>query len=81
MPKPEETEGQEQFPVTLEKIVTAIGNRTGHDFSAYKKSALIRGILRRMKKTRLLSRQKKLNCLHHDPAGMPLSLTKQNQKS
>jgi hypothetical protein len=58
MPKPEETEGQEQFPVTVEKIVTAIRNRTGHDFSAYKKSALIRGILRRMKKTRLLSLQK-----------------------
>jgi hypothetical protein len=46
------------MPVTPSNIVTTISSRTGHDFSAYEKSTLIRGILRRMKLTRLLSRQK-----------------------
>src|SRR5208337_1659078 len=46
------------MPVTLSNIVATISSRTGHDFSAYEKSTLIRGILRRMKVTRLLMRQK-----------------------
>jgi hypothetical protein len=46
------------MPVTLPNIVATISSRTDHDFSAYEKSTLIRGILRRMKETRLLNRQK-----------------------
>ncbi|HIJ75324.1 MAG TPA: hypothetical protein HPP81_01260 [Deltaproteobacteria bacterium] len=46
------------MPVTRSNIVATISSQTGHDFSAYEKSTLIRGILRRMKVTRLLSRQK-----------------------
>lgn len=66
--KPEEAEGQEQFPITLSKIVTTISNRTGHDFSAYKKSTLVRRIQRRMTVTRVRSAQKYLTYLHHNPA-------------
>jgi len=65
--KPEEVEDQETFPATLSKIVTTISNRTGHDFSAYKKSTLIRRIQRRMTVTRVLSAQKYLTYLHHNP--------------
>lgn len=66
--KPEEqAEGQEQFPATLSKIVTTISNRMGHDFSAYKKSTLIRRIQRRMTVTRVNTPQKYLNYLHHNP--------------
>ncbi|MGA2026552.1 MAG: hypothetical protein ABSH17_05710 [Syntrophobacteraceae bacterium] len=46
------------MPVTLSNIVATISSRAGHDFSTYEKSTLIRGILRRMKVTRLLRRQK-----------------------
>jgi len=68
MPKPEEAEEQENFPVTLSKIVTTISNRTGHDFSAYKKSTLIRRIQRRMAVTRVRSSRQYLTYLHHNPA-------------
>lgn len=66
IPKPKEEEG-EQFPVTLSKIVTTISNRTGHDFSAYKKSTLIRRIQRRMTVTRVRTPHKYLSYLHHNP--------------
>jgi hypothetical protein len=46
------------MPVILSNIVATISSRTGHDFSAYRKSTLIRDILRRMRVNRLLSRQK-----------------------
>ncbi len=65
--KPKEEEG-EQFPATLSKIVTTISNRMGHDFSAYKKSTLIRRIQRRMTVTRVRTPQKYLSYLHHNPA-------------
>jgi len=65
--KPQEMEDNEQFPVTLSKIVTTISNRVGHDFSAYKKSTLVRRIQRRMTVTRMLSPQKYLNYLYHNP--------------
>ncbi len=67
MPKPEEAEPREDFPSTLSKIITTISNRIGHDFSAYKKSTLIRRIQRRMVVTRIGSPQKYLNYLHHNP--------------
>ncbi len=46
------------MPVNLSEIVAVISSRTVHNSSAYEKSALIRGILRRMKATRLLGQQK-----------------------
>ena len=68
LPKPEEAEDHEQFPITLSKIVTTISNRTGHDFSAYKKNTLIRRIQRHMTVARVLTPQKYLNYLHRNPA-------------
>jgi len=50
--------GQPGMSVTLSKILTTLSNQTRHDFSAYKKSAVIRGILRRMRADRVPSRQK-----------------------
>jgi hypothetical protein len=47
-----------EMPATPSKIVSSITDRAGHDFSAYKKSAVIRGIQRRMRADRVLSRQK-----------------------
>ncbi len=66
-PKPEEAVVEEEFPATVSKIITTISNRTGHDFSAYKKSTLIRRIQRRMTVTRVLSPQKYLTYLHRNP--------------
>jgi two-component system CheB/CheR fusion protein len=68
LPKPEETVEEDKFPATLSKIITTISNRTGHDFSAYKKSTLIRRIQRRMTVARVLTAQKYLTCLHHNPS-------------
>lgn len=67
LPKPEEAALQEEFPATVSKIITTISNRTGHDFSTYKKSTLIRRIQRRMTVTRVGTPQRYLNYLHHNP--------------
>jgi len=67
MPKPEEVVVEDELPATISKIITTISTRTGHDFSAYKKSTLIRRIQRRMTVTRVLSPQKYLTYLHHNP--------------
>lgn len=67
LPKPEEVESQDEFPATLSKIITTISNRTGHDFSTYKKSTLVRRVQRRMTVTRVGSPQKYLTYLHHNP--------------
>jgi len=67
VPKPEEAVVEDEFPAAISKIITTISTRTGHDFSAYKKSTLIRRIQRRMTVTRVLSPQKYLTYLHHNP--------------
>jgi two-component system, chemotaxis family, CheB/CheR fusion protein len=72
LPKPEEAEDGEEFPATLSKILTTISTRTGHDFSIYKKSTLIRRIQRRMTVTRMGSPQQYLNYLYRHPAEIEL---------
>ena len=67
LPKPDPIEDQEDFPVTLSKIVMTISNRKGHDFSAYKKNTLVRRIRRRMAVTRVRTADEYLNYLHHNP--------------
>jgi len=67
VPKPEEAVVEDEFPAAISKIITTISTRTGHDFSSYKKSTLIRRIQRRMTVTRVLSPQKYLTYLHHNP--------------
>jgi two-component system CheB/CheR fusion protein len=67
IPKAEEAAEEGDFAATLSKIITTISNRTGHDFSAYKKSTLIRRIQRRMTVTRVVTAQKYLTYLHHNP--------------
>ncbi|MDR3555166.1 MAG: CheR family methyltransferase [Syntrophobacteraceae bacterium] len=65
--KPEEAEEQEDFSATLSKIITIFANRKGHDFSAYKKSTLVRRIQRRMAVTRVHTSQQYLKYLHLNP--------------
>lgn len=67
LPKPEEAIEKDEFSTILSKIITTISTRTGHDFTAYKKSTLIRRIQRRMTVTRVLSPQAYLSFLHHNP--------------
>ncbi len=62
-----EEEVQADFPSILSKIVVAISSRTGHDFSQYKKSTLVRRIQRRMSVARCRTPQNYLTYLHHNP--------------
>jgi two-component system CheB/CheR fusion protein len=68
MPKPGDVAEQEGFPGILSKIIMTINNRTGHDFSTYKKSTLIRRVQRRMTVTRVGSPGAYLKYLHHNPS-------------
>ncbi|MGC9194760.1 MAG: chemotaxis protein CheB [Syntrophobacteraceae bacterium] len=67
LPKPEDTEASEDVSSTLSKIITAITNRKGHDFSVYKKSTLVRRIQRRMAVARVRGAQQYLNYLYRNP--------------
>jgi two-component system CheB/CheR fusion protein len=66
-PKPQEAEAEEEVSSTLHKIITAISNRKGHDFSVYKKSTLVRRIQRRMAVARVSRAQQYLNYLYRNP--------------
>lgn len=67
-PRSEEAHEEDEFLSAISKITTVIRNRTGQDFSAYKKSTITRRIQRRMVITRSLSPEKYLNYLFHNPA-------------
>ncbi len=58
---------ERNFPTVLSKVVSIVSNRTGHDFSLYKKSTLVRRIQRRISVTRTRNGQEYLNHLLHNP--------------
>ncbi|MDR3569887.1 MAG: CheR family methyltransferase [Syntrophobacteraceae bacterium] len=66
-PKSEEAKEHEDFPAAVSKIIMIINQRKGHDFSAYKKSTLVRRIRRRMAVTRMGSTNQYLKYIHHNP--------------
>lgn len=57
-----------QLPMVLRKIITVLGNRTGHDFSTYKKSTLVRRIERRMSVRKIEYASQYLDYLHRNPS-------------
>jgi two-component system CheB/CheR fusion protein len=57
-----------QLPMVLRKIITVLGNRTGHDFSTYKKSTLVRRIERRMSVKKIEYASQYLDHLHRNPS-------------
>ena len=62
-----ETEEGADLPAVISKVVTILANRTGHDFSQYKKSTLIRRIQRRMSVTRAPDGNQYIKHLHRHP--------------
>jgi two-component system, chemotaxis family, CheB/CheR fusion protein len=51
----------------LQKIFALLRNRTGHDFSLYKKNTLIRRVERRIHLHQLLSQEEYIQYLQHNP--------------
>lgn len=62
-----EVDKGEDIGTAVSKIITILGNRTGHDFSQYKKSTLVRRIQRRMSVMRTPDGNDYLKYLHRHP--------------
>jgi two-component system CheB/CheR fusion protein len=60
-------EEADQIPHALNKILALISNNTGHDFSLYKKSTLIRRIERRMSVTRSRNATEYIHFINQNP--------------
>ena len=62
-----EAEEADQIPQALNRILALISNKTGHDFSLYKKSTLIRRIERRMSVTHSRNATEYIQFCHQNP--------------